>query len=127
MNTDSPLRAFVVSADHSDGSVIVFAKKRSRAKSLASKADCFCDFEFTELRCRREPDIDKYAEKFGEVAITGYSRNEQELMRDLGWFELDGGGCCDECGMHEWSGIPESMLEEVKDEGEICAECRAEK
>jgi hypothetical protein len=74
----------------------------------------------------REPKADKYATKFGETYIGAETADEQRVLRELGWVELDNSmtECC-KCGLHEWSQIPESKICEIGDIGEgICAGCQ---
>lgn len=118
------LSAFVVTADYAEGSELVFAEKPSRAKMLAHGTSALCDFEWTDLRCRREPVADKYGKDFTKETTIGYDKNAQKILRELGWHQLEGEqSSCRVCDLYEWDEVPESALI-WEDKGEpICKEC----
>ncbi len=116
--------AFVVSCDGIDASVLVFAKDASKAKSIASTSDWLSEVPWTELRVRREPRADEYGRKTGHEMIDCHTADQQRLVRDLGWFEVEGPSeVCNECERHEWDLVPESKLTEYWD-GYICEGCK---
>lgn len=52
------MKAWIVTADNCDGSAIVFAETRSKAKVEVLHDDVFCDYEYTDLRAQRCPKLD---------------------------------------------------------------------
>lgn len=124
---NNDLLAFTVSAEYCEASILVFAENCSKAKSYAHVTEWLCEFEWTELRCRREKCADIFAANFGSGALQAYTRAEQEILRNLGWYELDEGiYACRQCGLHEWSEIPESTLSDFDEDEPICAGCKEE-
>ena len=112
-------KAYTVTAKRADVSVLVWADAAIRAKSLGHKTEWLCEEDWTELTARREPTLDgKRAEGY---CAEGDKPEDQRLMRDLGWFELEGSGVpCKECDRYAWGNVPESRL----DENDVCAECK---
>ncbi len=123
---NSGLLAFVVTEDYCDASVLVFAKTRSKAKSYAHGTDWLCDSDWIDLRCKREKFADSYAYKFGEGAVHCQTPDEARLLRDIGWFEVE--GCHDECRvceLYQWKDVPESkLMYDLGDGDPICAGCK---
>ena len=104
-------------------SLLVLTKSQGRAKSLASMSNTYEGYDFTELRVKREPDIDKYSEKFGEVVLED-SPEASRIMWNLGWYTFDDmGESCSACSRYEWEGIPESQTEYINEEP-FCQECK---
>lgn len=53
------MKAYKITSD--DGySIVVFAESRGKAASIAKSDECFCDYDFTEIRPYRVPQLDKY-------------------------------------------------------------------
>lgn len=134
MSEHSDLLGFVITADGCEANILVFAAKPSSAKTFALSTPWMCDFEWIELRCRRAASVDKYAEQFGAGAIECNNKSEQKVLRELGWYEIDGASEeCSECGLYEWSDIPESELQHPVNgdplwvyDGPVCAGCKSE-
>jgi hypothetical protein len=126
------LLAFVVTADHCEASILVFANKRSAAKSFARYTPWLCDFDWIDLRCRREPSVDKHSDEFGAGAFECDNEAQQRIMRELGWYEIDMAlDECAECGLYEWSSLPESELHHPINgdplwiyDGPVCTGCK---
>jgi len=116
-----PMKCWCVSSKWGDASILVWEESVSKAKSFAMGSDWFCEEEWTDLRCKRVPQVDHmYTVRH---RADGNTRADQEIMRNLGWYELEGySGICEECGLHEWHMIPESV---VNPHTELCAECAA--
>ena len=110
------LKAFRVSSDHAEVSVIVFAATVGRAKSMALRELEFDGFEFTELKARREKKADAFATR--EQALTMYTPVEQKIYQSIGWHEFEA-NYCDGCGEYEFSLLPETKLNEY----DLCATC----
>jgi len=114
------------------GSMLVFAEGYGEAKSLALHSELFCESEYIYLRCKRQPEIDQYADDFGRGFIEGSDDREIKLMRDLGWYQVEGSGSvCRECELYEWEDYAPSLLtfdtdDELEEEG-VCAQCLAAK
>lgn len=98
------MKAYIVSEDFYGHCDAVFAETPGKAKMRAD-----LDVEFTEMRCRREPEWDKYAP--GPVPT--------EAMVDKGWwFSCHGDGCLVEM-VH--ADDPESG--EIIDGDVYCVDC----
>ena len=121
MDNNRELKAYVVRDNWGDFSVLVFAAGRGQAKSMAFGIEAFCDGEYIDMRCRREPRADGLVTEFGEGPLATCTTKELRLMRQLGWFEIEALGCvCEDCDLHEWQDLPESIL---SDDGK-CVECQ---
>ncbi len=106
------MKAYVVSTFTAAVSIIVWADKPSRAKSIGITTDWLCHDEYIDLTAKREPRADNDIEH--EAICDGHNEEDCRLMRDLGWYEIEGtGGLCDSCGLHEWYLVPESRLVDV--------------
>ncbi len=117
------VRAFVVSAAYVDASVIVFAENVTEAKKLSKHCEWFEDCEWTDLRVKREMELDALAAERGRITLDGRGEVEARIMRGLGWHELE--GCaeeCEKCGLYQWESIHESYLTDTED-GYICRKC----
>lgn len=121
----SELRAFTVTTDHFEVSLLVFAKNASHARALARSGEWFADVDWIELKARREPKADQYSAKFGEGFIRCSTEAEQRLVRSLGWYEINSSHSeCAVCGLSPWSLVPESELSDYEDGLEyICLGC----
>lgn len=122
------MKAYAVTTTReSEASVLVFAKNPTAAKRIALTSDWLHRCDWIDLRARRERKADDYDEKLGVVVVNCRNAEECRLLRDLGWFELEGGGYCEECDLHEWGLVLESHLEEVQigpnEWMTVCAEC----
>ena len=121
----SALLAFVVTADYCEANILVFATKPSAAKSFAKCTPWMCDLEWTDLRCRRRAAVDRYADQFGAGAIECNNAAEVKVLRELGWYEIDGSDYeCVECGLYEWTSLPESKIHLPADGDPICTGCK---
>lgn len=115
------LKAYIVCDKWNEaGAIIIWAETSGKAKAKALYDDIFDNYEYTELRVKRAPDFDKYAES-KKVPI-------QELL-NMSWYF-----CCCEC-------LKEHLDQDSIDSGEafiiesderddfilgtmICAECK---
>lgn len=116
----STYKAYKVSAESSEASVITFASSETEAKTLAMKSPWMneSDVEWTELRATRLPDADNHSQDRPEL-LDGACARSQGVMWLLGWYPVEGGGMCDDCGHYAWDMVPESKLEDG-----VCAHCR---
>lgn len=113
------MKAYSVTSDRAEASVIVFADTPAKARSLAHGTDWLCEEDFIELRARRRREIDHLAGTVATV-LDGSGPEDARVMRSLGWYELEGSReTCKTCELYEWHGVPESVI--VDDE---CAGCR---
>jgi hypothetical protein len=114
---------------YDSGTVIVFANSRSEAKKIGMKSDCFFDLEWTEVYCRRLPEMDDKNERQEPHMLNGESIPDQRAMRRLGWYHFEFGTSdkCESCGLYPWPDIPESRLTEHADGIYTCQECREKK
>ena len=120
------MKAYSVTTEHSEASLLVFAASVGRAKALAHHSEWLSDAEFTDLRAKREPAADKFAGQFeGDTVLDGGTPPESRIMRELGWYEVEGDTQpCEYCGLYPWDDIPESLLQE-KGDVVLCRECFA--
>lgn len=120
----SALRAWKVSTDDSEASVIAFAETAAAAKQIGHTSEWLCNEEWTALRATRLPAADKYADR-GRTKLDGSCKLSAEVMHALGWYQIESGAEeCDTCGLHEWDGVPESKLKFDEESGEYtCASC----
>lgn len=122
------MKAFIVSTDFSDGSVLVFAESTSKAKSIGQFSPFMEGAEWVDLKVRREPRADKYAGTIeGELCLD--NAEGISILRDLGWHQIDGSSdVCNECERYQWDDLPESILHDTEElDVFICAECKLEK
>jgi len=118
------LLAFSVTTAHLDVNVLVFARDRSHAKRVAQRSEWVSEggVEWIDLRVSREPKADKYAPQFGETYISAETADEQRVLRELGWYQLESTTEeCQVCHKHEWDLVLESKLQDV--DGYTCAGC----
>lgn len=117
------LRAFTVTSVNGEAGTIVWTTTRAKAKRIAMSTSWHCDEDWRDLRCRREPKADAFRKTEGCVGDEP-TKDEQRLMRDLGWFEIEGASePCDDCGLFDWSNVPESAI----GEDGLCVYCHNEK
>lgn len=110
---------------HVDHNVLVFAPTRNKARKLGRLVlDQLCECsEWVSIRAKREPEADKYAQQFGEAALDCSTTAQCRVMRELGYFEIEGNGTpCDVCGLYQWDLVPESRVYEYH-EGCYCKRC----
>jgi hypothetical protein len=122
--SSSDLLAFSVTTEWLEANILVFARDRTHAKGVSQRCEWISegDVEWTDLRVHREPAADKYAAKFGETYISAETADEQRVLRELGWYQLESTTEeCQVCHKHEWDMVPESKLEDVG--GYTCAGC----
>jgi hypothetical protein len=123
------MKAWTVGSDDGDvGTVIVFANSRTEAKKIGKKSDWLVDLEWTEVCCRRLPEMDDKNERQEPHFLDGESLKDQRMMRRLGWCEINGSYIrCDLCNLYHWEALPESQLTEFEDGKLICRECTEKK
>ena len=115
------LRAYSVTTDWAEASVIVFATTASQAKAEAKGTDWLCDAEWTDLRVRREPTIDTHAATYGQNALDFSTAEQAAIARELGWYELENDHeACSKCGRFPWRLVAGSN---VGNDG-LCDGCR---
>lgn len=118
------LLAFNVTTDYLEANILVFARNRSHAKQVASRSEWISegDVPWIDLRVNREPKADRHAAKYGETYISAETADEQRVLRELGWYQLESmTEECQVCHKHQWDLVPESKLEYVG--GYTCAGC----
>lgn len=121
------LRAYKAEAKFSEGCVLVFACGIREAKRKAFSNEWFDDAEWIELTVRRYPAADEYAEQFGPGCVECNTEEQQRMHRDLGWYELEHSSeCCEQCGRHAWSMVPESQVEWTDRDLWLCRSCLLE-
>jgi len=121
------MRAYTVRDDSGDGAcVLVAAESPGQAKQLARCTGLFDFSDWLDMGCSREPRADKYIDDDCVPSVAdGDSVAEHRIMRDCGWYELNGElDECSRCGLYEWAGMPESIIGTIDDEA-VCAGCAA--
>lgn len=112
------LCAFTVTSG--DISVPVFATSASDAKTVALTCEWFESNTYMDLRAKREPRLDAYAETFGRIYFTFDTPEQERLVRSIGWRQLEWDETpCAKCGLYAWSLLPESAIGEAG----MCGEC----
>lgn len=103
-----PKKAYKVSTDCGDYSVVVFAETSGQAKVAALGTDWFTYCEFTELNARREPAFDAYQDA-DDIPLQTYLENGWEWdcadcgdlqridIHDIGGVNVKGEGFCISC------------------------------
>jgi hypothetical protein len=116
------LLAWAVTTDDAEGTVIVWAKNRSQAKSIGMRSEWLDGCEWNDIKATREPRADGLRNH--PCAMREDPDTEDlRLMRTLGWHEIDGHDePCPQCGLYEWRDVPESRI--TADTG-LCAGCQA--
>lgn len=120
------IKAWKISSDWSEASVIVFAATAGRAKTIGLKTEWFADHDFVEISVYRIPEADSYATD-KESVLEGSSRQSSMVMRELGWHCIDESQEeCRECGLYEFPDLPESEIVDRDENGEegICVGCQ---
>jgi hypothetical protein len=108
-------KAFVVGTQNADCCVICLTRTGSEAKKLGRQSPWLQDCLWTDLRVRREPRLDPLAATKPNTLIDGGNPEDAEMMRSLGWREIEGPStACESCGLCQWEIIPESHLREYK-------------
>lgn len=72
-----------------EGSLIVFAETRGKAKVIAQCTDEFEDVDFINIRATRKPNFDKYY-KPGKVEMNWYDDDDRLALVKAGWSCLYG-------------------------------------
>ena len=82
--TEEKAKAYIIEDKwNSEGCCVVWATNSNKAKSIANYYDLFDTCYYTELRAKRAPQYDKYAES-KKIPI-------KELLANGWWFYCDGG------------------------------------
>lgn len=121
------LFAWRVFADDAEAMCIAFAATRNEARTMGKGSDWLCEFEWTEIKAKREPRADKWVGEKPEL-LDGSGRKSAEVMHALGWSCIDEPSC-EWCGAGQWDLVPESRVEEREDHDwqMICDGCYAHK
>lgn len=118
------MKAYRVFTDRCEANVIVFAPDRNKAKSWAQGTEWFHASEWIDLRCIREPLVDKFSSGEEEV-LDGSCERSQIVMRAAGFYQIDSSTQeCEECGLYEWSRIKGSTVQERQDGNFRCGKCQ---
>ena len=114
------MKAWSVLEQYEHTGVIVFAETVSEAKTVARGVDPMWEYEWTDLRVKRLPELDG---KLSEPGVVDWFENTR-IYYEAGWWPEQGAPECDHCGRYEYEGIPESHVEELVDHGCLCVMCR---
>lgn len=82
------IRAFAVTSDYSEQGQIIFANSAVEAIGITQSYDCFEDFEYIDLRVKREPWADKYLKD--ELENLDFCSHASD-------FKSNGWSCLDPC------------------------------
>lgn len=113
-------KCFKVSDYCAEVDILVWAESRGKAKSIAQgESDWFCNTDYTELTCVREPEFDGLR-PMGYCFGNHLTDDDIRLMQNAGWYEYEGNPIpCSQCGLYVWFRLPESHIENG-----ICLSCR---
>lgn len=104
------MKAWIATDDWSGISVIVFAETAGKAKSTVLYCDGFEDYDYIDLRVRREPKADNQYRGHNVMS----PQDDEDcifLVRDLGWYCSDGCDNPEDCPAHQWCAMCESEME----------------
>lgn len=91
-----PLKAYKVWLDDGEGSTVVFAETRNKAKVIALSCDCCEDAQYIDICVCRAKKLDKLYK--GKAEIDWWDEETRLiLVRDFGWSCFDPSWECDEC------------------------------
>ena len=99
------MRAYKAWVDCGDGSTVVFAETRNKAKVIALSCDCCEDAPYIDIRVHRMKELDHLYQGKPEMDETRLL-----LVRDFGWscaepsWECDSCCCKKYCSWHEEEG-----------------------
>lgn len=82
------MKAFIVTDTYSDENyaAVVFAENKGKAKSTALHTAEFYDSDFTGLRCRRVPSLDKEYKDGKWYMDWEYYPDRIALVKELDWY-----------------------------------------
>ncbi|MDA1178794.1 MAG: hypothetical protein O2931_08370 [Planctomycetota bacterium] len=122
------MKAYKVTANDAEGSVLVFAPNRDKARVLAQTTDLLCDIDYIDLKVTREPKIDCHSTSAEEI-LDEHEKRSDQLMYELGWICIDAPFCM-WCGRGEFPSIPESRVKDREHDFEgttitdaVCEDC----
>ena len=103
------MRAYKAWVDCGDGSTVVFAETRNKAKVIALSCDCCEDAPYIDIRVHRMKELDHLYQ--GKPEMDWYDDETRLLLvRDFGWscaepsWECDSCCCKKYCSWHEEEG-----------------------
>lgn len=107
------MKAWYCYTNYGDYQTIVYAETRGEAKSLAMRTDAMEDAQYTDIRCRRFPEMDEFYK--GQYEFDWYDQNVRKvLVRDCGWQCEITSDDCDYCLAKEfcekWEGFNDGIL-----------------
>lgn len=109
------MKAFIVTDNFwMNSHVLVFCDTPKQAVRIAHKTEWLCEYDFEGLEVSREREADKYITNHDECSIA-----DNRVVRKLGWCEEGCSNSCDECLLHQFPDVEESILKD-----DICLECR---
>lgn len=113
------MKAWLVNEKGEFCSLVVYAKTRGRAKSIAFETDVFEDTEYIDLVATRYPVADKYYNGDKEKVLDWDDDNDRIfLVKDCGWYcdeyTVDDIACSDCVARHYCKGALKSIYEEKR-------------
>lgn len=112
------MKAYKVTTDYSEYSEVAFADTPSQAKWMAQQGSHLHDAEWTDLRATRAPAFDRASKHYGLGCW--HDADFVRVARAEGWYQVDHGCPCSECGLYEFELLPESVV----GDDDLCPECR---
>lgn len=108
------MKAYIANEAHNlfEGSIVVFAESAGKARAVALQSDAFEDYEFTEIRVKRCPQLDKCYRGLPEM--DWYNMDDRIAMVRYADYCCDYGEDCEECPAKEWCSEYEVEHEEDK-------------
>lgn len=115
------MKAYVATDEALEGALLLSARTNREAHILAWRENDWHGGEaaYMDIRVLRYPEGDRFAAEDVQPRVWPDRR-----YREMGWSQIDGGGACAECDLHEWDDVPESRLSESWGE-DICRTCLA--
>ena len=111
------MKAWFVREKDGDCATVVFAETRGKARALAMLTDACEDAQFTDIKVRREPNMDKYY-KEGKTEMDWENPKDRiALVKECGFrCEYVEPFWCDTCSAKQYCGTYEEYEYELEEE-----------
>lgn len=96
-------------------STVVFAETAGKAKQIAVGTEAFCDFDFTEIRVRRKPELDAFYR--GKSEMDWFNDEDRAAMvRYAGFYCVyPEYADCKSCSAKEWCEVFTLQLKHMEE------------
>ncbi len=100
------MKAWLIGRDYHEGCIAVFAPTREKARQIALLTEDFSDERYIDLRCYREPRIDKYYKRGKEIMDFNDPADKLALVKDAEFYCLDyNEQTCAKCDIKKYCSI----------------------